>query len=104
MDDDLQRWTATLIGPDDSVYSGGIFHLDIVMPTNYPFVPPKVAFKTRIYHMNINRDGAICLDILKRNWSPALSISKLMLSLLSLLTDPNPGKRSIFWQTELTFR
>jgi ubiquitin-protein ligase len=53
--------------------------------------PPKLQFTTRIYHPNINANGGICLDILKDQWSPALTISKVLLSLSSLLTDPNPG-------------
>lgn len=54
------------------------------------FSAPKVTFVTRIYHMNISDKGNICIDILKQNWSPALSLFKVMLSLSSLLTDPNP--------------
>ena len=77
------------MGPDDSPYSGGVFFLNIQFPTDYPFKPPKVTFVTRIYHPNINSNGSICLDILKDQWSPALTISKVLLSISSLLTDPN---------------
>lgn len=87
---DLYTWDATLIGPKDSPYEGGLFHLGLVFPTNYPFKPPKVYFKTKVFHPNINAQGGICLDILKDQWSPALSIAKVLLSISSLLTDANP--------------
>ncbi|VDK31919.1 unnamed protein product [Taenia asiatica] len=89
--DNLYEWISTILGPPGSVYEGGIFYLDIHFPLDYPFKPPKVTFKTRIYHCNINSHGVICLDILKDNWSPALTISKLLLSICSLLTDCNPA-------------
>jgi len=88
--EDLFHWQATIMGPDESPYCGGVFFLDIHFPVDYPFKPPKVAFTTRIYHCNINSTGGICLDILKDQWSPALTISKVLLSISSLLTDPNP--------------
>lgn len=91
MGDDLFHWQATIMGPEESPYSGGVFFLDIHFPADYPFKPPKVTFTTRIYHCNINSNGGICLDILKDNWSPALTISKVLLSVCSLLTDPNPS-------------
>ena len=91
VNDDLYHWTATIIGPVDSPYEGGIFKLDIHFPMNYPFKPPKCNFKTKIYHPNINSAGSICVDILKNNWSPALTLSKVLLSICSLLNDPNPS-------------
>lgn len=87
---DIQHWQATIMGPEKSPYEGGVFKLDIVFGDNYPYKPPKVTFLTMVYHPNISSGGAICLDILKNNWSPALSVSKILLSICSLLTDPNP--------------
>ncbi|PFH49620.1 hypothetical protein AMATHDRAFT_62851 [Amanita thiersii Skay4041] len=89
-DDNLFNWKGTIPGPQGSVYEGGIFDVDITLASDYPFTAPRVVFKTRIYHMNISEQGNICIDILKQNWSPALSLFKVMLSLSSLLTDPNP--------------
>jgi len=84
------HWQATIMGPGDSPFQGGVFFLAIHFPTDYPFKPPKVNFTTRIYHPNINSNGSICLDILRDQWSPALTISKVLLSICSMLTDPNP--------------
>eukprot|EP01016_Furgasonia_blochmanni_P038004 TRINITY_DN4544_c0_g1_i5.p1 TRINITY_DN4544_c0_g1~~TRINITY_DN4544_c0_g1_i5.p1 ORF type:complete len:202 (+),score=53.71 TRINITY_DN4544_c0_g1_i5:62-607(+) len=87
---DQFQWHATIMGPEDSPYAGGVFFLTISFPTDYPFKPPKLIFTTRIYHPNIRSDGQICLDILKDKWSPALTIGKVLLSISSLLCDPNP--------------
>ena len=91
VNEDLYNWEGVIFGPSDSPYAGGVFRLNIRFPTDYPFKQPHVQFITRIYHPNINSAGGICLDILKNNWSPALTISKVLLSILSLLTDPNPN-------------
>ena len=88
--DDMYEWQASIMGPKDSPYYGGVFWLKIHFPKDYPFKPPKVMFLTRIYHPNISSSGAICIDILKDNWSPALTISKVLLCICSLLDDPNP--------------
>ena len=64
--DDFLHWEARLLGPSDSPYQGGIFKLNIVFPLDYPFNPPKISFITKIYHPNVNSNGIICLDILKR--------------------------------------
>ena len=90
VDNDLFHWKASIIGPEDTPYYGGIFDLDIYFPVNYPFKAPKCNFITKIYHPNINSAGSICVDILKESWSPALSISKVLLSISSLMNDPNP--------------
>jgi len=87
---DIYGWTATILGPEGTPYAGGVFTLVIQFPTDYPFKPPKVAFTTKVYHPNINAQGGICLDILKDQWSPALSIGKVLLSISSLLADANP--------------
>ncbi|KAG5637339.1 hypothetical protein H0H81_004895 [Sphagnurus paluster] len=79
-DDNIYLWKGSIPGPEGSVYEGGIFNFEVSLPTDYP-----------IYHMNISDQGGICIDILKHNWSPALSLFKVMLSLSSLLTDPNPS-------------
>lgn len=88
--ENLYIWDAMILGPADSPFAGGVFNLEIHFPTDYPFKPPKIIFLTKIYHPNISSNGNICLDILKDQWSPALTIGKALLSICSLLTDPNP--------------
>lgn len=89
-EDNIYKWTVIMKGPEKSPYEEGVFKLSIDFPDNYPFSPPLVNFITRIYHCNINNSGGICLDILKDQWSPALTINKILLSIISLLNDPNP--------------
>lgn len=89
-EDDTNHWSGFVLGPDDTVYEGGRFLLSIVLPDDYPFSPPIIRFETPVYHPNISETGAICLDILKDEWSPALTLHKVLVSLRSLLADPNP--------------
>eukprot|EP00045_Choanoeca_perplexa_P012759 m.141392 g.141392 ORF g.141392 m.141392 type:complete len:149 (+) comp16125_c0_seq26:4248-4694(+) len=89
--DDMFRWQATIMGPKDSPYEGGLFFLNISFPPDYPFKPPRVEFQTKVYHPNINSNGGICISILKSEYTPALTTPKLLLSILSMFTDPNPG-------------
>ena len=86
----IYKWIITMKGPTDSPYQEGIFKLSVGFPSNYPFAPPSINFITKIYHCNVNNSGGICLDILKDQWSPALTINKVLLSIISLLNDPNP--------------
>merc|ERR1719251_135472 len=74
-----------------TVYEGGSFEVDIVIPQSYPFEPPKMKLLTKGWHPNISsQTGAICLDILKDQWSPALTIKTALLSLQALLCSPEP--------------
>ncbi len=77
-------------GPAQSAYEGGVFDLELFLPEEYPMVPPKVRFLTRLYHPNVDKIGRICLDILKEKWSPALQIRTVLLSIQALLSAPNP--------------
>ncbi|KAM5221225.1 ubiquitin-conjugating enzyme E2 2-like [Ctenodactylus gundi] len=88
--DNMFVWRGSILGPPDSPYEGGIFYLNIQFPPDYPFSPPRIVFTTQIYHPNISTNGIICLDILGSQWSPALTISKVLLSICSMLCDPNP--------------
>ncbi|KAG6387501.1 hypothetical protein SASPL_152693 [Salvia splendens] len=74
------EWQATIMGPPDSPYAGGVFLATIYFPPDYPYEPSKVSLVTKVYHPNINSKGSICLDILKEQWSPALTISKVLVS------------------------
>lgn len=90
VDDSLNKLTAVLKGPEDTPYEGGEFRISIQIPSQYPFSPPKLKFITPIYHPNIDTQGNICLDVLKSEWSPSLTLEKVLYSLSSLLNDPNP--------------
>lgn len=89
-DDDIYKWHGTVSGPIGTPYEGGVWELSIRFPNDYPFKPPKIAFLTPVVHPNVNYLGHICLDLLNAQWCPALTISKLLLCVQSLLWDPNP--------------
>jgi len=78
-----------IAGPDGTPYEGGMFNAELFLPDEYPMVSPKVLFRTKIYHPNIDKIGRICLDILKDKWSPALQIRAVLISIQSLLSSPN---------------
>ena len=89
--DNLFKWRGIIDGPEDSPYAGGKFVVNIDIPEDYPYNPPKMKFDTKVWHPNISsQTGAICLDILKDQWSPALSIKTALLSLQALLCAPEP--------------
>jgi len=87
---DWTTWNVAIFGPPDTPYEYGVFNLRVDFPSTYPFMPPVIVFNTKIYHPNISVSGGICLDILKDKWSPALTIEKTLLSIVDLLSSPNP--------------
>ncbi|MFV3405727.1 MULTISPECIES: ubiquitin-conjugating enzyme E2 [Pseudomonas] len=89
-DNDLFAWNASIMGPSGTPYEGGVFFLALAFPQDYPVSPLKVRFVTRIYHPNVGSEGEVGLDILGSNWSPALTVEKVLMSILSLLCEPNP--------------
>jgi ubiquitin-conjugating enzyme (huntingtin interacting protein 2) len=91
-DSNLRELKATIKGPVGTCYEGGVFNIDVTIPKQYPFEPPKMKFTTKIWHPNISsQTGAICLDILKDQWSPALTIKTALLSLQALMCSPEPS-------------
>ncbi|KAH9770146.1 ubiquitin-conjugating enzyme E2 27 [Citrus sinensis] len=83
--DNLVHLTGIIPGPVGTPYEGGTFRLDITLPDGYPFEPPKMHFVTKVC-----QSGAICLDILKDQWSPALTLKTALLSVQALLSAPAP--------------
>lgn len=86
----ILNWTG-LIVPDNVPYNKGAFKIEINFPAEYPFKPPKIAFKTKIYHPNIDEKGQVCLPIIHaENWKPAIKTDQVVQSLVALINDPEP--------------
>ncbi len=83
-------WNAWLTGAEGTPYHSGTFHVMVKMGERYPFEPPKVKFATKIFHPNISPDGKICINILKNEWNAGFTIEKILLSILALMSCPNP--------------
>ncbi|PWN27597.1 putative QRI8-E2 ubiquitin-conjugating enzyme [Jaminaea rosea] len=99
---DLLHWEALVPGPDDSPFEGGVFTAKLTFPASYPLEPPVMKFDPPIFHPNVYPDGTVCISILhapgddpnmyessSERWSPVQSIEKILLSVLSMLAEPN---------------
>ncbi|KAL7276426.1 Ubiquitin-conjugating enzyme E2 11 [Rhizina undulata] len=88
-DGNLLNWTGTIKGPEGTYYEGLTFKLSMEFPANYPMTAPTVLFMTPMFHPNVDMAGRICLDILKDKWSAVYNVQSILLSLQSLLGEPN---------------
>ena len=89
-DENMRKWIAHIRGPTDTPYEGGLFKVELKIPEDYPFVAPKVIFKTKIFHPNIgDDDGYTCLDILKDNWTPSTDFITIISQIQNLMSCPN---------------
>jgi len=103
-DSDIYKWNVMIEGPSDTPYEGGFFPAILEFPKEYPSKPPKMTFKTPgFWHPNVHSDGKVCISILheakedkfnqqekmSEKWRPILGVEAVLLSVVSLLSDPN---------------
>lgn len=88
-DTDIMVWHAVIEGPQGTEFEGGWFPLSITFPARYPHRPPTVKFTRPVYHPNVYANGNICLDILSEKWSPVYQVTTVLMSIRSLLDEPN---------------
>ncbi|AET39611.1 E2 ubiquitin-conjugating protein UBC7 Ecym_4578 [Eremothecium cymbalariae DBVPG len=101
-EENMFLWDCLIAGPPDSPYEGGIFNARLQFPTDYPLSPPKLTFTPSILHPNVYPNGEVCISILhapgedpnmyeeaSERWSPVQSVEKILLSVMSMLSEPN---------------
>ncbi|KAF8797692.1 ubiquitin conjugating enzyme [Phlegmacium glaucopus] len=103
-EDNLYEWEILIIGPPDTVYEGGFFQAILTFPPEFPLLPPKLRFKTPMWHPNIYEDGTVCISILHapgddqygyedagERWMPVHTVESILLSVISLLSSDTPN-------------
>ena len=89
-DSNILLWQGLLV-PDSAPFNKGAFKIEIQFPAEYPFKPPKLVFKTKIYHPNVDEKGQICLSIVSvENWKPATKTEQVIQALVNLVNKPEP--------------
>jgi ubiquitin-conjugating enzyme E2 C len=107
--DNLFEWVGTIAGTDGTAYAGLSFKLRLKFPADYPYSAPTITFVTPIFHPNVDQAGNICLDILKEKWTAAYSVQTVLMSLQTLLGDPNNasplnGQAAALWASTAEYR
>lgn len=108
-EDNIFCWKGTIIGSKDTVFEGTEYKLFLSFPTDYPFKPPKVKFETGCFHPNVDLYGNICLDILQDKWSSAYDVRTILISIQSLLGEPNTSsplnnQAAALWENQEEYR
>ncbi|ODQ82497.1 hypothetical protein BABINDRAFT_31128 [Babjeviella inositovora NRRL Y-12698] len=105
-DTNILKWTGTIEGPQGTPYESLVFKISLDFPSNYPYTAPTIMFVSPMWHPNIDMKGNICLDILKEKWSAIYNVQTIMLSLQSLLGEPNNSsplnaQAAQLWDTDM---
>ena len=103
-ENNFYKWSVVIFGPTETLYEGGFFKAILTFPQDYPNSPPQMKFTTKMWHPNIYPDGRVCISILhppgtdkfneqekaEERWRPSLGAEEILLSVISMLNDPNP--------------
>jgi ubiquitin-conjugating enzyme E2 L3 len=86
----LLVWEGVIV-PSEVPYNKGAFRVEFTFPDQYPFKPPTVLFKTKIFHPNVDEEGRVCLNIINpENWKPATKAKQIVEALVKLVNEPEP--------------